>query len=222
MNKYLSLKDHVYNYVLENIKEGNITSADKLIESKISEELKVSRTPIREALIQLASDGYLEALPRKGFKVKEIDTEATTEMYNVMGPLDARAAFLSTDKLNAEDYSYMDFLCNSMDSAIENMLFDKYNDLQNEFHNMYIKKCGNAHLIEIILQVRKMFVNKSFTVKYDKLELVSIFKATNKEHYTIMNLMKNGKAKEVQEYIRDIHWNEENAKYEIGSTRDNI
>ena len=70
MSKYMLLKDHVYNYIVEQINAGEMVAGKKLNESAISKNLQVSRTPVREALIQLASDGLLENVPRKGFIIK--------------------------------------------------------------------------------------------------------------------------------------------------------
>ena len=54
----------------------------------------VSRTPVREALIQLASDGYLDNLPRRGFRVRGFDQQNSVEVFfEIMGPLDGQAAY---------------------------------------------------------------------------------------------------------------------------------
>ena len=66
MSQYLTLKDHVYNYISSKINDGSSKPLDKINEQQISDELEISRTPIK-ALIQLASEGYLENTARKGF-----------------------------------------------------------------------------------------------------------------------------------------------------------
>ena len=61
MEHYLSLKDHVYRYISDCINSGTLNPGDKINEAQVSETLNISRTPIREALVQLASDGYLDS-----------------------------------------------------------------------------------------------------------------------------------------------------------------
>ena len=68
MTHYMSLKDHVYKYISDKISDGSLKPDDKINEQQISESLNISRTPIREALIQLASDGLLESTPRSCMK----------------------------------------------------------------------------------------------------------------------------------------------------------
>ena len=67
-NEYRSLKDHVYNHIVDLIDGGTLADDHKISEQQICDALGVSRTPVREALIQLASDGYLDNLPRRGFR----------------------------------------------------------------------------------------------------------------------------------------------------------
>ena len=55
MEHYLSLKDHVYRYISDCINSGTLNPGDKINEAQVSETLNISRTPIREALVQLAS-----------------------------------------------------------------------------------------------------------------------------------------------------------------------
>ena len=56
MPKFKTLKDHVYDYIAEQIMEGRLRPSEKINETAICEELSISRTPVREALIQLAGE----------------------------------------------------------------------------------------------------------------------------------------------------------------------
>ena len=65
-----SLSEQVYDYINRLIRTGELKNNDKIDDVALVETLGVSRTPIREALIQLTSDGLLTNKPRKGFFVK--------------------------------------------------------------------------------------------------------------------------------------------------------
>ena len=69
MAKIKSLSEQVYEYIVHQIKIGTLSFEEKINETDLIQQLGISRTPIREALIQLASDGILENVPRKGFYV---------------------------------------------------------------------------------------------------------------------------------------------------------
>ena len=70
MDAYLPLRDVVFNTLREAILKGELQPGERLMELQLASKLGVSRTPIREALIQMTSDNLLENVPRKGFFVK--------------------------------------------------------------------------------------------------------------------------------------------------------
>lgn len=213
MKEYMSLKDYVYNYISEKINSGELTVEDKLSEIKISEALNVSRTPIREALIQLASDGYLENLPRRGFKVKRVDYQKAVELYEIIGSLEGKAGGLSIDNLTAKDIKQMTTLVSKMDEAINKNNYQKYHDLQIDFHQVYINKCGNIELINLLKKLKMNFIRKSYSVE-DSEDLSAVLHKTNEEHKEILKLILKKDKIGVQNYIDSVHWSTFNSKFD--------
>ena len=84
---YQSLKDHVYEYISNEIKNKKLNPNEKINEQAICNELNVSRTPVREALIQLSADGLLDITPRRGFRVKALSLKDAQDLY---GQIDQR------------------------------------------------------------------------------------------------------------------------------------
>jgi len=213
MSQYLSLKDHVYNYISEKINDGSLKPEDKINEQQISDALKISRTPIREALIQLAAEGYLESIPRKGFRVRNLDYNKAKELYEIIGLLDGRIAYLTIDIISEEDIRNMEFLADSMTAAIEQDLSNRYYELQVDFHNTYINLCKNQEMINLLNQLKRSFLRKYYVFGHSQ-EEIEILKETNQEHYEIIRLFKEKKKEELERYIRDVHWSKEKAIYD--------
>jgi DNA-binding GntR family transcriptional regulator len=213
MSQYLSLKDHVYNYISEKINDGSLKPEDKINEQQISDALGISRTPIREALIQLAAEGYLESIPRKGFRVRNLDYNKAKELYEIIGLLDGRIAYLTIDIISEEDIRNMEFLADSMTAAIEQDLSNRYYELQVDFHNTYINLCKNQEMINLLNQLKRSFLRKYYVFGHSQ-EEIEILKETNQEHYEIIRLFKEKKKEELERYIRDVHWSKEKAIYD--------
>lgn len=213
MSQYLSLKDHVYNYISEKINDGSLKPEDKINEQQISDALEISRTPIREALIQLAAEGYLESIPRKGFRVRNLDYNKAKELYEIIGLLDGRIAYLTIDIISEEDIRNMEFLADSMTAAIEQDLSNRYYELQVDFHNTYINLCKNQEMINLLNQLKRSFLRKYYVFGHSQ-EEIEILKETNQEHYEIIRLFKEKKKEELERYIRDVHWSKEKAIYD--------
>ena len=217
MNNYKSLKDHVYDYIADRINDGGLTSNIRINEQQICEELKISRTPVREALIQLATEGYIENIPRRGFFVASIDEKKAIDLYRIIGRLDGLAAALSMDYINDKEITMMKILIKSMEEAIASEAADIYYKLQIDFHNVYINICRNEELIRLLNQLRKNFIRQTYSDKETgkgTKNLYEVLKGTNAHHKVIVEIFERKDRVEIEKYIRDVHWNVENAKFD--------
>ncbi|KZE77134.1 GntR family transcriptional regulator [Paenibacillus elgii] len=205
VHRYQSLKDHVYNYIAEEIQNGSLLPNQKVNEASICEKLGVSRTPVREALIQLASDNLLENIPRRGFIVKEIDTKKKLDVFQIVGVLDALAASLSVDYLTDEDIARMTRLADQIDIAIQQHNFSDYQTHQNEFHQVYLLKCNNSSLIDLLNSLQHSFVRQIY-LSDDKEKLFAVLAQMNEEHRQIIQYFKAKDAQGVEAFIKNVHW----------------
>jgi DNA-binding GntR family transcriptional regulator len=217
MNRYKSLKDHVYDYIVEKINNGSLTRDSWIDEQIICDELKISRTPVREALIQLATEGYLENLPRRGFIVKGVDEKRARDLYMIIGRLDGLAAVLAMDSIADKELNMMKNLVVSMDQALFNKAIDIYYKLQIEFHNIYINLCENESLIRLLNQLRKNFIRQSYAYINEDAGTIDLFELLTKingHHKIMIDIFQRKDKLEIERFIRDVHWNLENAKYD--------
>lgn len=205
MVKFKSLKDHVYDYIANEILIGKLHPEDKINESSICEELSISRTPVREALIQLASEGILDNVPRKGFIVKSMNRKDAAELYVILGYLDGLAAKLACPHLTDKMYKDMQFYINSIDLAIESKNYEMYLQQQRLFHQIYIDQCGNNTLIDEIGKLKNKFLRKSYADDEEG-QTYNTLKETNAEHEVILKLLEEKKADEVFKYLAEVHW----------------
>ncbi|MFV0518148.1 MAG: GntR family transcriptional regulator [Aminipila sp.] len=214
MYKFQSLKDHVYEYIADQILKGALQSNEKINENKICQELNISRTPVREALIQLSSEGVLENVPRKGFVLKTLNPKEAAEIYEVVGILDGYSARLSCLNLSAKTLKDMEFYIDSMDLAINSYNYEMYHKQQEIFHQLYLMECGNDILIENILQLKNKFMTKNYDLS--NLENAkTLLYDTNNEHREMLRLFKEKKVEELERYIREVHWEPAKSQSEI-------
>jgi len=214
MSAYLSLKDHVYQYISNAIKEGKLEPNEKINEKLVMSELQISSTPVREALIELSVEGFLKNIPRKGFFVRPVDDKRVKDLYRIIGNLDALCATESLKILTDEDFDTMQSLVEKMDEAIISINFVEYYELQNRFHEIYCEKCDNIELIHLIHNLKKMFIRQSYE-NIDNDNLVKSLLDTNEEHKKILDLMRNNKKAKLEKYIRDIHWDSRNSYFDL-------
>ncbi|MHA6345647.1 GntR family transcriptional regulator [Roseivivax sp. CAU 1761] len=90
-----------YRRLLDEIRQGRLTSGDRLREIELSERLGVSRTPVREAIRQLEADGLITHVPRQGATIRALDYAEVMELYEMRAVLEGTAARLAARAASA-------------------------------------------------------------------------------------------------------------------------
>lgn len=89
-----SRSEHVYRRLRDAIQQGQFKAGDRLMEIEIADWLKVSRTPVRDALRRLEAEGMLQHAAHKGLVVARLDRQAVMELYVMRETLEGTAARL--------------------------------------------------------------------------------------------------------------------------------
>jgi len=88
----LILSDHVKQYILDAIERGELAPGERLVESKLARNFRISQAPVREAIRELVSTGFLVREPHKGTMVRMLTDEDMVEIYSVRASLESLAA----------------------------------------------------------------------------------------------------------------------------------
>jgi DNA-binding GntR family transcriptional regulator len=142
-----SLKGHIYDVLKEGITSMNIYAHDaelRLDERHLSEQLKISRTPIREALARLEQEGLVRIAPRKGVFILRKSVNEILEMIIVWAALESMAARLATERASDAEISSLRALLASFDRAEIRTHIDQYSEANIKFHRRILEmsKCG--------------------------------------------------------------------------------
>ncbi len=201
-----SLKDQVYEYISRKIQLGEIFPNEKITEVGIANQMGISRTPVREALIQMVSDGFLERTSDKGLIVKQYTKEDKFETFQIIGALDGLAGSLATNRLTDEEILKMQELTERMDIAIKYQNYQDYGNLKHVFHSIYINKCGNVKLINLLNSMINNFMPKTY-YSIDKEKLFQILSNySNREHKELVEHFKKRDSAAVEAKLKE-HWN---------------
>ncbi|MCI5697527.1 MAG: GntR family transcriptional regulator [Clostridiales bacterium] len=214
MDQFKTLKNHVYDYIADQIFLGKINPGEKIYESKICENLSVSRTPVREALIELSCFGVIDNIPRRGFVVRELTLRDFSELYSTIGVLEGEAAFLACPLLSDRDLADMKFYLESMKLAINQHNFNIYHKQQETFHDIFVDKCGNRVLINTLENLKKQLIKRDFNEETHP-DIQEVLLETNREHERIYNLFVEKDAKGVSDFLKNVHWRTHQAQFEV-------
>ena len=148
-----TLSDQVYHAVRARIMAGALAPGMFLREKDL-ETMGVSRTPIREALGRLASEGFLERLPHRGFRVPEESLGHLLELYPIVASLELLAGRLAFDRLTAEDVAGLREINARLAEARDRGDVRSMLDLNTGFHRLITERGGNRRLALLLDDLR--------------------------------------------------------------------
>lgn len=105
-----SLSVKVFEILERDILNGTYSAGDQLVESKISSELGVSRTPVREALRQLELDSLVTTIPNKGTFVVGISTDDIKDIYTIRIAIEGISAMWAAERIGEEQIKELENL----------------------------------------------------------------------------------------------------------------
>ncbi|WP_422934632.1 GntR family transcriptional regulator [Sinomonas sp. P47F7] len=152
----------VYEWLRERIIDGTLPPGARLREREIAEGLQVSRVPVREALPQLESEGYIETLPRRGAVVVPMSVSAVQELFDVRSSLEVLAARLAARACAAgAPPAALEALLARAHEATEADDEDQIADLNSRLHEEIVTLSGNRLLQKLMTpvsgHVRRLF-----------------------------------------------------------------
>jgi len=149
-----TLADQVYQAIRSKILDGHLAAGEFIREQEINRLLGVSRTPVREALFRLASEGFVERLPHRGFRVAEAAFRSLMEIYPILSALELLAGRLSLPNLDASDIARLEAINSELAKATEQRNVQAVCELNNEFHHTFCSRSGNQRLNDLLDELR--------------------------------------------------------------------
>lgn len=192
--------------ILKRIHNNEYAKGQIITETELAESMNLSRTPVRESLIELTANGVLEKIPRKGYVVREFDKKTKLDTFTVLAALDSLAATLAMPNLDESDFLKMHELIDLVEIDIKYKNFQNYNTHQEEFHQVYISKCDNPTLMEHLQGIKNSIASYLYYSE-DTEALFEILVNVNDEHRTILQLLKEQEPLELHKFLMEVHWN---------------
>jgi DNA-binding GntR family transcriptional regulator len=146
---HATLRERIAGSLRDAIVNGSIASGTRFAEPDLAERFGISRTPVREALRQLESEGFITVVPRKGAIVASLSAKDVSDFYDLKMVLEGYAAHQAARTLTAADVDRMATVNDAMLAAAGRQEWRKAIELHNEFHDIFVSACGNERLAAI-------------------------------------------------------------------------
>ena len=141
-----------YDRLVEEIRLGEMKPGDRLVETELAARLGLSRTPIREAIRQLESDGLVTHIPRSGAVVRRLDYAEITELYEMRAVLEGTAARFAARAASEIELAELEAINAEMRTARDTRQLYVAN---RQFHAVLLNAARNRFLVRAVDAVQK-------------------------------------------------------------------
>lgn len=197
-----TLRERVYAHLKELIYAHRLRAGEFMDLNLIGEELGMSRTPLRDALFQLESEGFVTIYPRRGVMLNVLDLKTIRNIYEVIGALESAALLSVAVRFGEADVTRMAELNDLMESALAKENYDTYYSYNVDFHNRFLGKSENEELVRHARVQRERLYDfqlvRGFLKEWEESNL--------QEHKAFVRLLQKGNFNAAAEYLRDVHW----------------
>ena len=182
----------LYQEVAERLRQRifahELMPGDWIDEKKLADQYGISRTPLREALKVLASEGLVELKPRRGCYVTEISRQDLDDIFPLMAMLEGRGAGDAVRKASPADIAGLYEIHKRLEAAARDSRIDAFVEVNQEFHFRIQELAGNRWMLSVIQDLRKV-------LKLCRLHSLSIegrLQQSLDEHRAVMAAFKAG------------------------------
>lgn len=144
----------IQSLISEQIISGQFKPGTRLDERVLAERFNVSRTPVREALRQLAARGLTQILPMRGVVVMEISLKELTEILHADCELEAMCARLAAESMTTMEKNELQYIHERSNEHVAQGDLDKYLDANRELHRLILDGAHNGVISKMVGEIR--------------------------------------------------------------------
>lgn len=194
-----SLVDEAYEELKRRIVYNELAAGHQALEEELAAELGMSRTPVREALIRLEHEGFVDVVPRRGMRVKAVTALDIREMNEVLSCLESGAAErLALRRPGPREMARLEAAIAAMDAALEADDMRAWSEADYHFHRLLVEMAGNRQLAEVALN----FLEKAHRIRLMTTPLRSTPVYSNVNHAAVVEAIRRGDAQTAVEIHR--------------------
>lgn len=206
------LHQQVFNYLEAEILDGHYKTNDTLNEVQIAKELEVSRTPVREAIMQLESIGLVSSAGGKGFVVSGISEKDLDDIYTIRIKIEGLAAGLSAKNITQDESSALEKIVDLQEFFLMKNKTEELWKLDTDFHKI-IYESSRSKTLRFMLSTLHNYAKHARDISFSRKERAA---ASIDEHRRILNAIQSGNSETAeQEMINHIKNAKENVLKEF-------
>lgn len=201
ISNQISLREQVYHFFCDAMQNGSLAPGLSINMNEISGKLGISKTPLRDAMIQLETEGFVTILPRRGVFVNELPLNEIKSYYEIIGALESSVLLSVFGKIKSRHIVKMEQLNAEQIEALNNEEYDHYYKLNLAFHNIFLDLSDNRVLHKILTPLKRRLYDFPRRDYIKEWELINI-----DEHHRLIVCIKKHNPIGAASIIKDEHW----------------
>jgi len=198
-----SLREQVYDHLRAELRRGSLDTGAFLDLNRLAEDLGVSRTPLRDALIQLEVEGFVTIAPRRGVAVRSLEVKDIQDIYQLVGALEGAALLAVAPSLSAGDLAHLRELDQKALGAIEAGSPEAFHEHNYAFHDFFLHRYGNGLITALVHRKKQQLYE--WNRRFERLHVTWEHSGIH-EHEEVLRRLERGAFDEAAAFLRDVHW----------------
>lgn len=190
--------ERVRRHLTRRIIQGALRPGQRIIEQEVCRQVRLSRSPVREALRLLAADGLVELHARHGARVTAITRQEVEDLFQVFEELEVLATRLAASRLTADALRRLSALLGSMRQAARAGNVRRYFRLNAVLHGVLYRASGNAKLAQLLLNLGQQVTR----FRYMALATPGRLARSIEEHQVLLGALRERDEKAAVELVR--------------------
>jgi DNA-binding GntR family transcriptional regulator len=149
-----TISEQIYRGLIDQIMKGELKPGQRVEEQAVASQFKASRTPVRDALRQLAGSGFVEFRPHRGAMVTNVDLRQMGEMFEALEELEALCAKLAAQRMKDLERRHLEQLVQRQQAAIASKDERLYWQLNDQFHELIYRGADNRSILQLTDNMR--------------------------------------------------------------------
>ena len=189
---YETLKDLIFS--------GVLGAGTNHLESELADNLGMSRTPVREAVVMLEAQGLLEVRPRKGVRILPLSPRDMEEIYDVLTELESLAASDAAKRgLSKQELSGLTTAIDAMDKALRADDRNAWAEADDQFHEELVRLGGNSRTVSIVT----MMSDQVRRARLATLKMRPEPTQSNEDHRKVLEAIQNNQPDQAHQIHRE-------------------
>lgn len=181
------IRKQIYEHLRKQILSLEIEPLSRLVEAQIAAEYGISRTPVREAFHLLEKDGFIESIPRVGYRVRNLDWNELEDIFELRRVNESLACRWAIKRIDDTTLRMLEENIVQSSNALQANKPDRFLKYDGEFHEILGQAAGSRHLFELCQQLRRLMLR----YRVESIKSVETMSEALRGHEKMLACLKN-------------------------------